>query len=372
MTTNADPVVIMPSIENGALVQYTGLLNATTQIATGTLASVTQKNRATPQLTQSSTGATGAVNQFIVNATHPSGAWVNKVVAGTTFSDSQPVVRIPIPFPFGNVAEVDTWTTGDSFTSYAPAAINIIAAAPTFADYNGAETSQFIVSNLTIFDPGGVAQDSVFIGQHVQLIEVASQRAIQWNADAPYIAAIAANDDFFGGQTGGQISTRIGAPIEMFAGIAGGSLSGFTSFSGFRMLDDVLVNGTSNVAVLNEGQISTMYVATGVIMALIGGADATLSFAGDGGPVIWGPGTLNVSAGRVIYPAGAGGAAATFKQTGLRISNVTTNACSVVLSTGVWTCTNAVTAAQLDVVAGASLGGLVVQPGGASISNGSL
>jgi len=101
---------------------------------TGTLGTVTAKNRTTAQLTTAVITAAGvAANQLIINTTHPSYNWT-KSNSGTTWTVSEPISGCSAPATSCAPAESD-WTNatnnGDTVAGYTLPNIYMVAANPT-------------------------------------------------------------------------------------------------------------------------------------------------------------------------------------------------------------------------------------------------
>jgi hypothetical protein len=153
----ADPFIFRPLIGKQALVTLQGALNATTQIATGTMTLVSSKNRATNTNLVETLVAGSSKGDLIVNATHPSRAIVRLQVAGNNYSIDQPMSGTGFATNYPLPVEVDTWAS-DSFTEYRLAGLNIVAIEPTYNDpgTSASTPSSFtplVVTQLTFLNP---------------------------------------------------------------------------------------------------------------------------------------------------------------------------------------------------------------------------
>lgn len=373
---NTDPVYFTPFVEAAATsVTLQGTL---TPVATGTLSAVTAKNRATPQLLQANLGASGAVGQLVINTTHPSRALVWKSLGANVFALTQPLTAV-VPGTFVFPTPVDSWTNGDSFSLNSKSNIDVVQFQPVIADQSSGVFG--VIYNATVLDPTS-AGAAMLINREVAMLEGSSQRTpLTEDALNSYGGAIWANEQLEVGVVGGTtIGFPANTPFPIFLGGALGvptAVAGFnlTSVSGIQLDDDVIVT-TLSATLPPSAQtvgLGEVYLDTGTVLNITQSGNATvLGAAQSATNIVWGPGTINMSRqSRTVYTIGAGKAATTFLQTGgLQLNGDATNGCSLVLSTGTWTCTNAITPAQLDILGGATVTALSREPGGASITNG--
>lgn len=358
---NSDPVVFAPYVENQSVVSMVGQLGATQQIATGVLSNVTAKNRATPQLLLSQSGATAA-GQFIVNTTHASRAWTYAVSSGSIFDTSQPLVSPATPVTNPSPAEVDTWANGDAVTVYAPATINLAFVSPIVANFNGAANNLVVFQNLSIA-AGTSGFDSIALrSSAVYFVECQFLGTLDLVLDATAIAAGFINCDF------GSI-TRLWSNVgQQGLSVVGGQcrsttlqLSGTLSVTG-----DFICKGGFFFSAGN-GTFGLIYIDTGRTLTFLGPGTWQQNTV-YGAPIVWGPGTLNVGGTvRFQYPAGAGKAVSTFLQTGGLQLNSLTNAWNAV-SSAAPTANKTLSPANLDSDGGAATCCYMV-PGGGAITN---
>ena len=340
-------------------------LGATQQVWTGTLGTVTAKNRtANQRLNAVISSGLVAQDQLLINTTHASYAWVTSNVSGTTWSISQPSTGCSSASSC-TPTEVDTWAMGDSVTAYTPSNVYLAQALP-----GGTDAPAAIGSTPTVWINGcnvaasGSANTSVFVGnQYVQLVNTSISRLVQ---------------DGIGSQAsvvGGSISPQFvnaditgyfrGIGAYLFAGRIGyGShfiaMQGAALTGDVEIFDQLFVSGSSVEGPEGASTFNNVYIGTG--LTVVGGY-ATIT-----GP-IWGGGYVGVSAGGFLqYPSGVGAAVANFLQTGSMDVNASTTACSN--SSGAITCGISVTPAYLDAAAGfAGFGGNAFALGGGQISN---
>lgn len=355
----SDPVVANPDLENGKWLAIVGNLTAQT---TGVLASVTAKNRATPQLLQAAvTNADGgvglaAVNQLIVDTTHPSHAFTSSLVSGSTYAITQPLVAIAPGGFTGGATEVDTWANGDAVAVYTPVTVNLARLSPNVTDFNGSLGNGLYVESVTSYDSQGNGLDPLYVGRGVQFVDFVMNRNVYLETtplDGPNGFGNVpgwgfANSIAIGGVTGGA-----GSPYSSaFPSWYGGAIPG-----GFAVGDgvidyDAIVNSAGQTSAYQTGFV---YVASGKTLTFPGSAAST----GRGSGQIWGAGTVNAAGDcRVAYPAGASKGAATFASTLTLNVNGQTKTCIEIPSSAsaFGTCNTTLTAAQLDTTLGATTG----------------
>lgn len=363
---NSDPIYFDAYVENGARINFVGVLGAAQTIVSGVLAGVVAKNRATPQLLNATLGAGVAVGSLVVNTTHNSRAWVYANVAGNTWAMSQPLVPAVLPTPSVVPAEVDTWANGDSYTAYNPVSVRF--------DYIGgritsSSSGSIVVNSLTLAAvPSANSFDEARIDSTQTILsECKILREQLWRT-----VEVPGNSGIVNCALAGTSAIQKGLP-----GTAGTLFftGGFTlanmQLASVNYTGDVILNSAVDLVTNGyAGGYGTVYVETGRTVRVLGAGDLN-QFTQYGGPIVWGPGVWNVgSTVRNRYPAGAGLAVATFLNTGGLNLNGQGTAYSV--STGaaaVWS-SLALTPAALDAAQGvAGFGGLAMNPGGATITN---
>jgi hypothetical protein len=384
-TDNTDPVYFTPFVENGAQITLQGSFGAAQQVGAGTLNVVTPKNRNTPQLlTSSFTLGSGAVavGNAIVNSTHSSVAWVYKSLGGGVFAISQPMAPVVLPYDINPTAEVNTWTTGDTVTIYQPTQINIAVFNPTLVDWNGSLNNFPNIYRLNVFDPqllfGTTYFDPVTLGPTC-LLELQVQRAANHTFEPRQLLQPRSNNVWYAGgltstYTVAPDTTNTGLPGAFNLAISGGIVGGPNAFRygfvGIALDNDVIltVSGTfPGILGYNFGA-GAVYIETGFTLNIGGNCNLRVLAPN----IIWGPGILNVQGNaRVVYTGGV----ATFVNTG----GITLNGLSTATAydtSGDPTIIHSnrnLTAANLDItVTNGGFGGIAVQLGGATISNGNL
>jgi hypothetical protein len=355
--TNSDPVYLTPYLE-GATFVVQGQLTATQQVTSGMLANTTAKNRATPQLLQTQSGAT-AVNQLVVNTNpaHPSRAWTSKVVGGGVFAMSQPVNPVTVPSALVAATSNNGWVNTDTVTVYAPSTIFVGQIAPVIDQLSAGLTNiGLFVYQLTIGSPtnGGF----VLVNPQVSFVDSLALGTVLMGGPVRQGFAVAQVDTVFTNFQGGS-SNGI---LPMIAGRWDFGFANAVALSN----DIVLGIGSSSLAVggASQSSLAAFYVDTGASLNVTLSAQ-TATLGGDS-LVFWGPGTLSMrGSARIGYPAGAGAAAAAFLGTALKSNNQGTVCLAAPgAATSYGTCNLSLTAAQLDTSLGATTGCLGTGGGG--------
>lgn len=395
-TSDADIWYLGPfGLEQQSSIIVQGTLST---VLTTTLSAVTVKNRATPQLLSVTfTSGTGlAAGQLVTNTTHSSRAWLYKVVSGTTWLMSQPMV-IANPYLQGPASmnactgyptEVNTWAPTDAVTVSTVPQINIAAPGTNLQS----ESSNDFANGLILYNVGARAPSggaSVFsplqVGSLVQFVESQSNLPIYptFSGTLGQIGQSFVNCSLLNGilpSVGPSLSTAnnsiVQDPLLCFsAGYTGGGAGGpFIVAPTFAIVANDFIFGpavTSRVGIV-YGSIQEAYLdgTTIVVGAGVNITAATPPMTA-GGPFIWGTGAINViGKGFMTYPSGAGGAVAAFLQTGGFLINSQTHACLGIPTVGTptLTCNIVVSATTLDSNLGATAGCLWVE-GGGSICN---
>jgi len=362
-----------PYQENGSAVIVKGNLGASQQIATGTISATgfVAKVRSTGTLLQANTGAT-AINQLVVNSTHPSRAWTAISLGAGVFSMSQPIVPITVPGVVLSATSVDAWASGDSVTVFAPPTIHMLQSKPVISNYNAGVTDLgifFYQLNITPPTNGGVIVVNplvTFIESSITVTPTFSPLIFEGGARSG-AALIQVNDVF---------TELEGSSNGSFITVAGGIVNTSNFGGSIGLSNDVIVGIGAGAATFAIGGnlaalLGAVYVATGSTLNL------TAPFRGDvstGGSslVVWGPGALQVTRNaRLNYPAGATAGVTSFLQSGGFTINGQTKSCSSLPGSALTTllCNITVSAANLDATLGATSGCLSSGFGGGSICN---
>jgi hypothetical protein len=362
-TTNADPVYFSPSEENGAQFLVQGVLTSAQQVCSTTLSAVTAKNRATPQLLKATfTSCAGAaVNQLVVNTTHPSRAWTY-AASGGGWLMSQPMTPANPTAGFSTPTEVDTWASTDAVVVYNPVQVNIVYAGGQLIDYNGSYANQPSIYQLTMYDPGGIDNDNLIVNGSLVTYECQIQRFVDLNFTIDDEYAAFQNTDNIGGLASG--ASTFGA-VEDWAGILAGGQENI--LGDLEPAADIILGSSVEVASAIYG---ALYLDTSVVFHTDVEARSTTSGSVTS-PIVWGPGTFNAwMSSMVTYPSGAGKGAATFVNTGGLQIDSQSLACKGQPGAGGITiaCNLSLNAALLDTNAGATSGCTFVA-GGAAFCN---
>jgi hypothetical protein len=329
-------------------------LGTAQQTFTGTLGTVVPQNKASNQLLTAPLPSGAARDQLIVNATHPSNAWVYTGAGGSSFNFSQPIHATISGNVVSAVAELAaSWTTGDSVTGYSPSTIYLVQAMPfggtTFPGGGG--------TSLRIQGCNIATVDYIEIDPWVQLIDSEYSSAYLLESAAinglgtfgPNITPNIINVNGENGQLRGVASMSI----------YGGLVASISSAQGGIVMDGDVINQATDF-------YGPWVLLGNVYQVLISKLYAFTNVSG----VIWGGAALAVNGGNeLVYPSGAGMAAATFLNTGgVRLDAVTT-ACSL-SSTSTITCGISLTPTNLDAAASATgFGGTAFHPGQSAITN---
>jgi len=364
-TDNSDPVYLAPRLEGGANFVIQGALGSSQQAASGSLLGILAKGKSAGQLLQAILPNGAAVGQLVVNTTRASRAWVYKNVAGNIWLLSQPLQAVAVPGASSAPAEVDTWANGDAVRLYNPVAVNLASASPTATDLTSSTSpSQFIVYQLSVFDPAGAGKDDLAVASQggVYFGESAVQRNLLIGEGETTTSPVFVNTDFSGNVDASLSTASTGLDI------VGGQVRSPSRYVLLRAGD------LEEDAVLG---VPTQLVASAFGSVFLDHA-SSLTFTegtsfpshGSGASMFWGPGSLNIGGNaRLQYPAGTNAAQATFQQAGNITMNGEDEACSVDAS-GNWMCGVLLTAPNLDQsVRLGGFGGNAVEPGGATISN---
>lgn len=359
-TDNTDPCYFEPSLENGASFVLQG--NLPTATATGTLSSVVAKNRATGQKLTVTLTAGLAPGMLIVNSTHPSRATLNTNTSGNTWTLDQPLAPVAVPLTSLVATEVDTWANGDAYAVYLPVQINVGALGCAIADYNASFSNGCVFYQANMWDPRGATNDNVNFGDNgVIVVDSTVQRFVIQNYDN----ASTGSGRFFNAHLSGGIGLASGVTEVVLFG--GDVTSGALEIGGATLSlgGDIIISHSTNIYA--GGEYGLVDLDPGVTLN-IGGYGPVRFVTSGGAPIVWGGGSINVVGNaELMYPTGAGKAAATFLNTGGLTLDSNPSAYSVG-ATGLSVV--AITPTALDAAAGATgFGGTATNLRGAAITN---
>lgn len=384
-TADADIIVLRPIMQNAVLVLQ-GQLTAAQQVRAGALAGVIAKNRAAAQLLEADLGAAVPAGTLVKNTTagKVSFAFVDLLVGGTLYSLSQPLTAAALPVSYGAApSEVDTWANGDTFVAYEPLHVQIAVLEPTVSSYKvdggNFPTPVQIYHLVNIESDGTPINGTCFFGSDVSLIESRFDVFYADRSAADDEAQFFWNCDFEAGAV--SSATNVSNAL-MFGGIFRGAIQSAISWS--IDLDAIvdcvnpivpvsIVNATAIPTPATSSQIGSVYIrnSAGAPHGLALSGTWNLAKGPSGVPaVFWGPGALNfIGASRIVYPSAAGAAVAMFLQIAAvpLTLNGQVNVSTYAAGTGTWTGAIVFSPANLDNPA--SLNGLAINPGGASITN---
>ncbi len=369
-TDNSDPVIFTPYASGAA--SYVSVEGGpATVIATGrVLSGVIAKNRTaganTPPMT-ANLGAGAARGMIVSNTTAGkiSQAMVYKLVSGTTWILSQPVVPpvvTALPFP---PTQVDTWANNDTFDLLQPVAINLVTASPRYLDGQGSgpfpNFPSGVFANATIFSPAGELNDYAQIGPMMRLYNGYSQRGLLFAGDG----AVAVGIVFGPACVNFGMITIMGAALTTPIIRAGFAAPQFGMFIGSAYFDsDFILGGACTFEAKTLAEVGTIYL------------DATLTsystITKDPGAKLYGStlgqlnmlGTARFSSNGDAYVTTM--TAPNFIATGINVNGAPT---ANSFAAGVITPGIATTPANIDAAAGvAGFGGLAFNLGGASLA----
>ena len=359
-SANTDPVILSPSIENGAYVVLQGAFGSAQQVASGTLAGTVPRNRATPQLQQETLAAGLAAGELLqnTNTTHSAFAWLYANPSGNNWTLSQPLTPHVLPDTVLAPTEVTTFANLDAYVVYAPVKVMVSQFTPIATGVQSAFKPSGFLYHLNVFAPGGSTYGTLVIGQGVGMYESSTTTVGISSTGASSLTVVQ-------GLSNSYSDTEIGitsdGPQEV-SGAYGGVLTGYdiNLASHASLLDgDVIINTFVNYT--TDAQLGTVYVDTTGPLTLFGTGNVMI---GSAGTIVWGPGTLN-NAGRLTYPSGATGGATTFPIAAISL-NAQAKGCIAQPGAGaIGACNTAAgTGANLDSANGATTGCLVALGGG--------
>lgn len=387
--------------ENTSGIVIQGVLDGSKTIGTGTLSSFTAKpsdrktgvtgSKSSGLYKAAISGITLAANELIFDSTHPAYFWPYYDITtaggtpgvGDTWSFSQPLLGGPDIFQSQPTAEVSI-LSGDSVTVYAPPVILVNSALAKVYNAQAGNSvapnvwfDQLILGNNTsnsMNANNGIGLEYVGLGANVQFVPGSNGITVLNGISAPNVAVDVSNSTGgFGGQQnlilGGFFGNPSNAAAQNTLTCNGCSIDGDTIFG--------QAPGIYSSSISSFG--ARFYVDGGVSMLVYPGG--SLSFSGiSGSPIspsgtqLWGPGGLEIfTGGSVIYPSGAGAAAATFTQVStltVFAGGISKPVCFVdsTQSTPSWACNVTPSAANLDSHLGTTIGCAFV-PGGGTICN---
>lgn len=359
-TNNQDPGVFAPYFVNGASLMHTGGATSgalPTASFTGTLNVVTAKNRASNQILQSTFNTTtGAIvaQMMLVNSTHSSIAFVQRLISAGKWQISQPLTQYSgsgIPL---SQLEVDTWASGDTITGYSLLNVNLVGIGGQAVDYTNTFSNGHVVWRLNIWDPASTGNNPGTLGLNapIWLVETSCNRSLNGVGLANPSDPVFTNLAFSAYSLFTNTSTDLENGLLTYGGFISTTQIGY--IYGGLITDDTIFADTSNPFFMSAVDLSFMAIDSGSALYM----DNSSSIDGP----VYGGGYLNVDSGVLNY---TGGTATTLFPIALRLQNQTT-ACSQ-WSGGV-SCGISVTGPNLDATASATgFGGYAFKPGGTAL-----
>jgi hypothetical protein len=369
-----DPIYATPYPEqNNTYLGISCALGAAQQTSTGTITVVSSKVRTkgSSTLLTVTYPSGAAANNIAVNSTHASRAIVY-ATSGGSFTTSQPYAAANPASFITSFTEVDTWTTGDTVTTYAPIVINMPQFLPApFTFTSGGSFRSGYVYNCNVSNPGNVEANTTQINSFVSVFESVFTSILNVQNTSGYQNRgqfILENSSFSSVNTppgyrditslivGGvfQEGGSINAPT-----IGGDVILGQTLSLPFEATDMVLGAGVT-------GGTDGIYIGSSAEVLLESGDNSVISST----PIFWGPGTLDVvGPARFTYASGAGAATATFANSTIQLNSQTSGACvNVLADAAAPTCNQTISNTNLDTLLGSN-SGCVAMIGGASFCN---
>lgn len=275
---STDPGMFEPNFNGGSLTEI-AVLPASS--FTGTLGTVTSKNRTNNQALQTTFNTTSgaiAAQMLLVDSTHSSRAWVQRSAGGSTWQISQPFVPY-VPSSFGYFpTEVDTWASGDTITGYVPLSINLRTIGGRVLAFNASTVvAGHFVNNLTIgagpstFDPINIDQNG-----YPRIIESNLQGFTTIFGGNGTEAAF--TNDFIGSNPNDYDFSS--SAVTIFGGVL---TAGILSPTIYELWDDTIVQGNTtfnNVTIYAAG----LFLDNNVTLAV---ASEAILLAPVYGPGIW-------------------------------------------------------------------------------------
>ena len=378
---NSDPVSLTPVLNN-----VTMTVTGTVTIAhSGVFGTVTPKNRATPQLLNANLGTpVPPLNSLLLrNTTRANSlAWVHANLGGNVAELSQPLSpTTPNSNPPTN-AEVNTWTTGDSYQALSFVAINVWNAGSLY------EVTNFVgpgpnpglqFYQVEIFDPTGPTNDDIYVGRYTSFNECLVQRVINGTiAGTQDTLNLHLNSYFQGGLF------RPGAAQSFFLGgvINFGLVGDHSAWPNLNFDADVIINTVGFLPNnLSGAMFGAAYISASTQLALTGGLNFVLPFTlqeppGTGVAALWGPGSVDVQGSNtcLAYQTPAAGPTGSLIFAGALTINSATTANTFNPATGAWAAPVALNPGNLDKAIGTpGFGGTAYQPQtGITITNATI
>ncbi len=299
-----------------------------------------------------------ATNDLVVNATHPSTAWTFANTSGTTYTMSQPMGRIPVPWNDVDPPEVDSWTTNDTVTVYAPVTSPIVAVnCVRSISVSAGTASGLYLTNVNVKQAaatGVVQYGSPIFTNESEVTSTIEFKGIEMTTDS-----------FFSVDGQGSIASPAWSNSEGPPTWKGGILHNtFLAQYTMTLEGAAILQGTSFDI---NAQFNDVYIPAGTTL-VAAGQTLSVAYPGQTAPFIWGPGTFAISPASNLL-IGVATATPTLLVTTTKLNTSTTGCSTTNAQPAVTDCNIPVDGAHIDAVLGdAGGGGFLGVPSGASIA----
>jgi hypothetical protein len=203
---------------------------------------------------------------LLVNSTHSSRAFAQRILSGSNWQISQPFTPYVPPFSFGN--PVFTWVSGDTITGYVLRSVNLASVYGTNATVVYDLTDTFPVPTFSNNDT--LIQETSFTNIYSSSISLSTGNTISTG----YVYTTSQLTEFLGGYL--ELSSQVGA------------VAGYNA----------ILTGTSYVN--NFSSYHTTYLDTGAVLNAAGNS-YSINVPTVGAASIFGPGTLNIIGGTLFW-----------------------------------------------------------------------
>lgn len=376
-SAGSDPKYLDPYIEDGGYLNYVCNVGATQTVGSGTIGSVSggPSSRSGHALTSATFTIAGspalAAGMLVKDTTNSAYTWLYTNTSGTTWRLFQPLAPTTTPVQyFIAPAEVAIAST-DSVTLYTLMNADIRESLPHYTENtSNAGGAAVYVTHCNLWQPSSFSP-AVRFGEGVALIESTHSRTIVYGdgGGAPLTGSTIDFfiNDFFSGNLASAAPPNPTIGFESSAFIGGGT-AGAGNGTNVSIVNSILDgdftiggNGSSGVFLSGETTIASLFMDNSSTPSVwvMGPVVATSAEFYGFGPIVWGNGSLPLSKmSRVVYPSGAGEAAATFiQQAGFTFGGLS-KGCSLIPSQSATTltCNLNATASEADSILGTTSG----------------
>lgn len=347
-----DPVFFAPLVSGGG--QAVLVVSLTVKSAAFVGGAVTAKNQATgTRLAVAGFPGGTAANDYVLNQTRNSYAFVDVGGATPIFSNPQPAATVTTP-GIPTVNEDNTWTTGDTFVVYNLANTNLKLWRPVSGDLGGAANSTAScgwVQWADIPDTSG-AGGSVLLHHNESAVNVLSGCIVRSRCHMGSIGGRGFST-YLLGCVALQAILAFGSNVIIYGGITRGSV---TNDGGVFGLDGgVLMHGS---VALSTGFINVQDVFSDAAWTITGGCFARISASTGGVAAVWGTATMDVQAGSTFARQTGANWAAVWLAGVLKLDSATTGS----TYTGAGVMVDGVTVNPANIDAGGAGGAGIFNP----------